>query len=513
MRSQEVDSLLVQAEEEADPVAAAASYELALSKDPLCARAQAGLGQALQRMGRHGQALPHLAKAMELGCDGPEVLIAIGNCRFAAGRFDLAEAAFRRALAQEPNDPRTLVLLAHARLKRGDDAEAERLLREAVSLDPESAEACDLLAFLLPQTGRFEEAKQFAVLAARLRPDNVAYAVRYVYAGKLGEQDSSMIDTLERLSRSPNLSPSERIRLEYGLAKANEDLERYQESVQHYVTANALSFNETHRRTAFNAVQHKQEIDFLIRTFSPGALRERRKEGTASELPVFIVGMMRSGTTLTEQILSSHPKVGGAGELPFWVEEAPKTIGMSAHSVRDSAQRYLRLLASHAPDKPRVCDKMPQNYVSIGPIHCALPQARFIHCKRNPKDTCLSIFTIPFTYHPPFAYSMRNIAETYRQYQRVMEHWKSVLPEGLLLEIEYEELVANPEPVTRRMIDFLGLEWDDACLAPQANQRLVNTPSRWQVRQPIYKSSVARWQKFMPWLAELCPDWELIDAL
>ncbi|HWD40279.1 MAG TPA: sulfotransferase [Fimbriimonas sp.] len=488
-------------------------YEQALLRDSGCTRAAAGMGICLQRMGRRSAALQYLASVASAGCDDPDLFVSLGSCYFGLGKWDVAANAFRRAIGLNQTAAQPRVSLAHCLIKMGESAEAEENLRQAIELDPNLASAHDLMSFLLPEIGRFDEAKEFARRASQIEPDNPAYAVRYVYGGKVTLDDLAFVERLEAMARSKDISAANRIRVEYGLGKAMEDLERFQESLGHYLRANSLAGKEMRSHgQGFNSDEHVREVDYLIDAFSKNELKRRAPHGSESELPVFIVGMMRSGTTLTEQILSSHPQVGGAGELDFWIKEGPRSLQASSSAIRATTEEYLRLLERTCPEKARVCDKMPQNYMSLGPIHSALPNARIIHCRRDARDTCLSIFTVPFAFHPPFAYSFKNLAGAYRQYQRLMDHWRQALPPNRLLEVDYEELVADQEGVTRRMIQFLGLEWSDLCLQPQNNNRLVTTPSRWQVRQPVYKKSVSRWKRFEPWLRQV-EDWRYVDEL
>jgi hypothetical protein len=209
--------------------------------------------------------------------------------------------------------------------------------------------------------------------------------------------------------------------------------------------------------------------------------------------------MMRSGTTLTEQILSSHPKVKGGGELFFWSENALRAL--SGDKAPFGAE-YVELLKKIGPEEERVTDKMPSNYRFVGLIHSALPNARLIHVRRSPVDTCLSIWATPNHLPSEGGHIKRDIVFVYKEYLRMMEHWRSVLPKNRFFEVDYEELVANREPVTRRMVEFCGLKWDDACLSPERNTRTISTPSLWQARQPIYNSSVERWRNFEPWLGD-----------
>jgi hypothetical protein len=222
---------------------------------------------------------------------------------------------------------------------------------------------------------------------------------------------------------------------------------------------------------------------------------------------VLIVGMPRSGTTLVEQILSSHPEIGGGDELTFWSEKAAALADAGARALTRAVARaivddYLGLLRGIAPAARRVTDKMPQNYLHLGLVHMMFPRARIIHCRRNPVDTCLSIYFTHFSLMKDYAFDRRGIVFFYEQYLKFMTLWRHVLPSDRLIEIDYETLITDREQVTRRMIDFCGLEWHSACLYSESNPRAVKTASMWQARQPIYKTSVERWRRYEPWLSE-----------
>jgi hypothetical protein len=223
---------------------------------------------------------------------------------------------------------------------------------------------------------------------------------------------------------------------------------------------------------------------------------------------VVILGMPRSGTTLVEQILSSHREIAGAGELDFWRPRTADWIaagpnGFGPARAASLADEYLRLLRGIAPDARRVCDKTPWNFHSIGLIRQALPNARFIHCQRNPVDTCLSVYFTKFMITQAFMGDRGTLAFYYRQYARLMDHWRRTLPADRFIEVEYEALINDREVETRRLIAFCGLEWDDACLNHEANGRAIKTASFWQARQPVYRDSLERWRRYEPWLGEL----------
>jgi hypothetical protein len=259
---------------------------------------------------------------------------------------------------------------------------------------------------------------------------------------------------------------------------------------------------------AFDPCAHQAGVDQLIRTFDAVYFRRVRGFGISSELPLFIVGMPRSGTTLVEQIVASHPQVFGAGELrdverialslaahlgndvgyPSCLAKAP------AEAVRAMAERHLHRLTALAGGSVRIVDKMPTNYLHLGLIATLFPQARIIHCRRGPLDTCVSCY---FSYFRglPFAWDLEELGRYHRSYDSLMAHWKAVLPLPVL-DVSYEELVDNQEAISRRLMEFCGLDWDERCLAFHETPRPVHTASTMQVRQPIYKSSVGRWRRY-----------------
>jgi hypothetical protein len=240
--------------------------------------------------------------------------------------------------------------------------------------------------------------------------------------------------------------------------------------------------------------------------FSVQFFEKYAKLGLNNDTPVFIVGMPRSGTTLVEQVISSHPDVGAGGELRFWrddVEALRRELSRGLISeivVNDTAARYLALLESIKPGKKFMTDKMPINFLFLGAIHLVFPRARIIHCRRNALDTCLSIYMTRYVTPPEFANDRGNIVFGYKQYERLMAHWRAVLPRENLLEVDYETLVAERGKETRRIVEFLDLPWDEACMYPEKNERAVMTPSLWQVRQPVHNNSVRRWRNYEPWL-------------
>jgi hypothetical protein len=255
----------------------------------------------------------------------------------------------------------------------------------------------------------------------------------------------------------------------------------------------------------FDPKAYREQMDAAIGLFTSEMFKRKPDLGSSSKLPIFVIGMMRSGTTLAEQIISCHPEVGAAGEQPYWVDHETYIVDYRSRSINGAhlsqcANEYLALLTALSPGFPHVTDKNPANLLAAGLIHLALPNARLIHLYRNPIDTALSIWMTPMRTSATFIGDKQEIVYAFQQHARLLQHWRSIIPANRFLDVKYEELIADPEGYTRKMVAFCGLEWDSACLHPELNKRPVRTPSFWQVRQPVYKSSMDRWKRYAPWL-------------
>jgi len=472
-------------------------FERAIGLCPHFATAHYNLGAALERQGRPADAVVALRRAIALKPDMGPAYSRLGNLLHAQGARDEALECFRRAgnLLTNPADQE--MEEAKLLLAEGRSAEAEPKLRSVIALDPANSLAHATLGDLLGESGRFEEATALLRKATEIDPNRVGAWHDLAIFTKVSDADRSWLGQMEDLLAQPGRNDFDRAMLHFGLGKAHDDLGEYAEAIRHYDQANQFE----HRKLTFDRVAFAGQIDRLIETFTPDRFRRRAGQATASELPLCILGMPRSGTTLVEQIVSAHPAVAAGGELTFWSDHAGAADGAGA--AGGLAADYLALLRRIAPEAARVTDKNPFNFLWIGLIHLALPRARFIHCRRDPIDTCLSIFFTRFATPQPFAYDRGDLVFYYREYERLMAHWRGVLPPDRLLEIDYEALTADPGRLTRQMIAFSGLEWDDACLRPEHNQRAIRTASLWQARQPVYRRSVQRWRNYEPWLGEL----------
>ena len=410
--------------------------------------------------------------------------------------------ALHAASALRPGTAFALLCEAKILSLTDNDSTSEELVRRAISLEPRNGGAHAMLGTILMQQGRFDEAAASFDLANALGTQDVVGSESLVHVKTLSETDRPLIEQLEHNSQNPGITGTEALHVHFALGKAYDDLGEYARAIEHFDRANSLKKRVSKH---YDRNAHAELVDRLIWRFSPEFFARNKHMAHDWNVPVLIVGMPRSGTTLAEQIISSHPDVAAGGELTFWPNHALK-FGVDRAGridpvwMRETQAAYQARLRQISITAPTITDKLPQNFQYVGLLHAAFPRARVIHCRRNPMDTCLSIYFTNFAKRIDFAFDREWIVDYYEQYARLMEHWRNVLPSSCLLEINYEELVAAPETMIRGIIQFCGLEWDDACLRPEQNQRVVKTASLWQARQPIYGTSVSRWRHYEPWL-------------
>jgi tetratricopeptide (TPR) repeat protein len=483
---------------------AAKSYRRALDIRPNAAGAHANLGNVLRQLGRPHEALTHGRRALELEPDAADAQILMGNVQFDLGRLDEASLSYARAIDLQPDSTEARVALSKVLRQVGRVAEAEDSCRMALSGAPDSAEALALLGEIQADRGRFGDAEQLFRRAIAIDPDlPEAWAALARYC-KMGV-DAAWLAAAQRLLGKP-LGVGQEINLRYALGKYFDDVQDYDSAFASYRLANELKKR--------SGLQHDRQrltrrVDQITALYDQDWLRGARAEGNASARPVFIVGMPRSGTTLTEQILASHPGAFGCGELRFWHSarvryESPTQGGAQSNgAIRAAADNYLKLLATLSADASRVSDKMPANFLNLGLIHAAFPNAHIIHMQRNPLDTGLSIYFQIFSNTHTYANDLEDIAHYFTQYYRLMQHWRSTLSEGAILDVPYEGLVQDPEPWIRKIVQFVGLPWDPRCLDFHQTERTVVTASNWQVRQRISKSSAGRWRHYERFLGPL----------
>ncbi len=478
-------------------------FEHALLLRPDFAFAHYHLGLALQSLGRSEDAVASYRRAVALAPHFSDAQSKLGDLLQAAGNRTEAMACFRRASAADPESSLARLSDAKILLDADDFPAAEETLRRAIALDPGHSELHRVLGNTLRQLGRFDEATACFAEAIAVEPQNTAAALNLVQTRKLTSRDRPLIDRLDALLHCDATADRDRINLHFALGKGFDDLGAYDTAMRHFDDGNRLM----RQGIAFDHGAHAAVIDRTIETFTAAFFRRHGTLGSASEIPVFVLGMMRSGTTLAERILARHPRIQAGGELPFWGERAAElaragAAGITAASAEAVIADYLALLDTIAPDAARVTDKMPHNFLLVGLIHWLFPEARIVHCRRHPVDTCLSIYFTLFDRRHDFAYDRADIVAYYRGYARLMAHWRQVLPPDRFLDLDYEVLVAEPEATMRRLVAFCGLDWHEDCAQSATSQHIVKSASAWQARQPIYGSSVARWRRYETWLGD-----------
>ncbi|MEO9190513.1 MAG: sulfotransferase [Acetobacteraceae bacterium] len=484
--------------------AAATSLSQAIAHKPDFAIAYRDLGNALDRQSLDVEAMEAFRHALALSPKLTGVHQRLGELCELRSDTEGAIACFRQAAAATPNTTTGRLCLARALVLERETDAAASLLRKAIALDPTSSDLHNVLAALLVSEGRVEEAVEHYDTSLRLNPRLFGSWSGIVRAKKFRAADRPIIGRIEAVLAQGPLHDQERMILHFALGKIHDDLHEYAEAMRQFDAANDI--RSLSLKT--DRVGPAASVDWMIERFTPDLFDQLAPFRTADETPLLIVGMPRSGTTLVEQIVTSHPAIAAGDELPFWSArgagwEGADGDGFTVAAARAAAREYLDLLRGIGPSAARVTDKLPFNFRRLGLLHLLLPDARIIHCRRHPVDTCLSIYTIPFRAKLDFVGSKADLAFCYQQYARLMDHWRAMLPPDRFLEVDYERLIADREAESRRLIAFTGLDWDNACLQPERNNRTIRTASAWQARQPVYASSVARWRNYKPWLGEL----------
>ena len=525
---------------------AIATFREIVRRDPSNAEAHHNLGAALFADGQTPEAAACLERAVSLRPSFESALQKLAPVLEQLGRETEAALAYGR-LGRMSKDPALRRLfIARALSLGGQSDEAETELRQALAASPASAGAHVLLGQLLLEKGEFHDGEAHLMVALDAFPD----VMQHVAASRrMTNGDRPLLERMSGIANQADLRPLQRAAVHFGLGKSYDDLGEYADAMSHFEAANGLRAQSRLDRSGI-AQHYDRTIATYTRSWSKANASSARALGQDDDAPILILGMPRSGTTLIEQILSSHPDVAAGGELPFWRDRVKRwsdssnesvgdtgPVGRAADPLRDffasrpvksavekaaraapirptvenvavdpdrlaeAAADYIAVLRSIGPEALRVTDKSPFNFERIGVICSALPNVRIVHCRRNPVDTCLSIF---FTnYKGRQAWTKSDLVFQYRQYERLMRHWRSVLPADRFTEVDYESVVADRDAESRRLIAFCGLPWNDACLAPEHNTRIVKSASLWQARQPTYRRSLERWRNYEPWLEDL----------
>jgi len=484
---------------------AVASYRRALELEPGFVETHNNLGLGLLELGRVDDALAHFRRALEISPEFAEAHNHLGNALRGLGKLDDAVASYRRALKIKPNFAEAHCNLGIALRLQGRTAEAQASCRRALQSNPQSAATYVVLADSSADRGQFAEAEDLFKRAISIEPESPEAWAGIARLRKMTQSDAAWLAQAQRIAGQP-LPARREVPLRYAIGKYFDDVKDFEQAFINFQRANELA---KLRRAKHDRLQLTQVVDLITRSHDPNWLKESRIDAQESARPVFIVGMLRSGTTLAEQILASHPDVVAAGELTYWnsASAAYQSSALKAPAsgtlLRKLADDYLRLLEDLSDDALRVVDKMPTNFAFLGLIHAALPNARIIHMRRNPIDTCLSIYFQHFETAVSYANDLEDLAHYYTQYLRIMKHWRLILPEDAILDVSYEGLVNDQEAWSRKMLKFVGLPWDPRCLDFHETHRTVITASKWQVRQKINSASILRWRNYEKFLGPL----------
>lgn len=472
------------------------------------------LGELFRLQGQFVQAIASAERAIQLAPDDADAHYNLGIALSDKGRTDDAKEAYRRAIEIDPNHNRAWNNLGACCEQAGDKGAALQAYRNATAIAPDHAEAQNNAGAILSERGKLAEARACFEAAIEAKPD-FAEAHHNLSPLKTYTSDDPHLAMLEQLALSAeHLASDIRTRLMFVLGKARDDVGYGCGAFAAYTQGNRM-----HRQTiAHDEARAEHLSQAIIRTFDRAFLEQEADAGHPDAGPIFILGMPRSGTTLVEQILSSHPAIHGAGELTDFhacvkaatgsrdLLEMEQWLGtLPSDAWQALGKAYVDRLRQQSPDAThiRITDKMPGNYHFIGWIRLALPQAKIIHVMRDPMDSCWSNYTRLFTQTMEFAYDLEELGRHYNRYIRLMRHWQSVLPEGAIHHIRYERLVEDLEGESRRLLAFVGLDFDQTCLAFHENRRQVRTASVAQVRKPLYTSSIGRWRTYERELAPL----------
>ncbi|MFT5132887.1 MAG: tetratricopeptide (TPR) repeat protein [Gammaproteobacteria bacterium] len=487
---------------------AISAYELAIAIMPDYAEAHSNMGNALLALGHHDDAIKCYKRAISIMPDYAEAHSNMGNAFKALGEQKQAVSAYEQALLINPNFAMAHYNMGIALDELGRPDEAISCYEQALAINPGYAEAHNNLGFTLQELGRQDEAIRHYEQALAIKPD---YAAAHLHLSMIvpGQEQVAVI---KKLLDEPSLTEVDTSHYHFALGNIYHNLDMFDDAFKHFDKGNAL------KRLTFSYDSHDYTayVDRLIETYSPDYLEEVAKYGSTSKLPVFIVGMPRSGTTLVEQILSSHPLVYGAGELVL-IESIEKVIAnkinagtpypecmssINSAAIDRYSGEYLSETKQFSEDETRITDKNPGNFHRIGLIKTLFPGARIIHCQRNPLDTCTSIFFNYFVLGNEYSFDLDELGKYYLDYERLMTHWGNLFATDILA-VQYEDLVSNQEKISRQLVEYLDLEWDDRCLDFHLNKRAVRTASSVQVRKPMYTHSVNRWKHYEKQLAPL----------
>lgn len=480
----------------------------AIQQNPGYIEAHNNLAQFLSAQQQDVEALRVLGEALKIAPANIQTLLITARIQLRRNNLEAAEQAVRLALQQEAENADALTILGQVLHETDRYDEAIAVLDRALKAAPESPEALNFYGVALKSVGRLGEAREHILKALQL---NDSMYGAYANLNDLIDFSQGVGDELFNRMQAifeavPDATAEPFLALHFAYAKALDDRGQHEQALDHYITGGRMKRAQ---------LEYKEEdthgfFDAIRAAFPKEVFENRKYEGLDDDRPVFIVGMPRSGSTLVEQILSSHPDIFGAGEVKYLSQglgqlrdrfpslpKYPEMIQKITPAQLDIvAHKYQQALSVGAGDAKRITDKLLTNYFFLGLINLLFPKAKVIHTRRDPVDTCLSGFTKLFKDDMPHSYDLAELGRYYRKYCELMDHWEAVLPEGFMTSVVYEDVVADTEKEAKRLIQFLGLPWNKKCVDFHKSDRPVKTASVAQVRKPIYKSSVQRWKKY-----------------
>ncbi len=493
---------------------AAEQYKRALLQSPDFDDCRINLADTLVALEFFDEAVDHFQQVAKRQPKNAVIQNRLGITFEKQGKIDKAIQCYEKALALNPKLIEACLNLGKCVLAIDPNA-AENWFSSVLTIDPSHAEGHYWLGIHAQTMGNFDQATNYFLRAIDLNPE-FADAWHRISMNRDFEPSVEQLELLEgQFNDTIDNNPDDNklITIGFTLGHFKEQSEDYDSSFEYFHSANRLKAR-LHR---FDKVQHDAQIDDIINTFNYAFFHQRRDWGSTSELPVFIVGMPRSGTTLVEQILSAHPLNHGAGELSLMLDlvaslkntvsmpaksHASRFIGLEEKKIADLARQYLMNLQAIEPGARRIMDKLPGNYLRLGIIFLLFPAARIIHCKRDPMDTCWSCYQQNFEQGLHFTNDLENMGHAYRGYLKLMAHWQEIFSDRIY-DIQYEDLLEDPDSYSRSLLQHCGLEWHHEVSNFTNNHRPINTASLWQVRQPVYKTSVGRWKNYRLYLEPL----------
>ena len=480
-------------------------YRELLKSKPRHLLARNNLGVALVKLGRYHEAAEQFRRATGIQSTYADAQYNLGSVLRLTGQVAESEMPLRRALKLNPMHVEAQAGLALTLLLLGRLRESQEHFDKVLKSAPRHTAALVGLGKIAALEGRFDAGESLFRKALSIDPQIPAAWAALVDMRRMTTADGAWLKDAERVAAN-GLSPLDQADLLFAIGKYCDDTGDVERAFRNYQRANELQKTTAER---YDQAARARVVDDTIRVFTREALARVTEARSHSAKPVFVVGMMRSGTSLVEQIIAAHPDAHGAGELPFWNDAARRHEAIMRNQVpgeqvrRKLASAYSSMLDLLSAQALRVVDKSNYNTDHLGLIHAVFPQARMIYVRRDPIDTCLSCYFNQFSSAHNFALDLADLAHYYREHERLAAHWHSVLPAGTLLEVPYAELVEDQQGWTRKILEFIGLEWDERCLDYHTATRPVLTASFWQVRQQIYKRSVGRWRRYEKFIGPL----------